>query len=99
MKRQATIRTVDGSAGAERQITADERHRMIAEAAYFRALSRDFDGGDPLDDWCCAEREVDQRLLSDERLAVRKTTSARRTAAQAAVTAANTPSKVRTNGG
>lgn len=39
---------------------------MIAEAAYFRALSREFQGGDALDDWYGAEREIDQALLSVE---------------------------------
>lgn len=41
-----------------------ERQRMIAEAAYFRALQRDFRHGDALDDWCRAEREIDQMLLA-----------------------------------
>lgn len=35
---------------------------MIAEAAYFRALQRGFNGGNPLDDWLAAEREI-SRLL------------------------------------
>lgn len=38
------------------------RQRMIAEAAYYRALQRNFDGGDPLTDWLEAEKEIDRRL-------------------------------------
>jgi ABC-type transporter Mla subunit MlaD len=33
---------------------------MIAEAAYFRAEHRGFQGGDPLDDWLQAEAEIDR---------------------------------------
>ena len=39
--------------------TPEERHRMIAEAAYFRALRRTDGDGDPLTDWLEAEREID----------------------------------------
>jgi hypothetical protein len=35
---------------------------MIAEAAYYRALDRNFQGGDPVTDWLVAEREINQRL-------------------------------------
>jgi hypothetical protein len=35
---------------------------MIAEAAYFRAERRGFNGGDPVRDWCEAEAEIDARL-------------------------------------
>lgn len=35
---------------------------MIAEAAYFRALARGFQGGDPIDDWLAAEAEVNRLL-------------------------------------
>lgn len=46
-------------------INPEARYRMIAEAAYLRAEQRGFNGGDPLDDWLTAEREVD--LLLAER--------------------------------
>lgn len=45
-------------------ISAQERRRMIAEAAYYRALNRGFSGGDPLDDWVAAEREINRLLPS-----------------------------------
>jgi hypothetical protein len=40
-----------------------EWHRMIAEAAYFRAERRNFDAGHALDDWLLAEQEV-RRIIS-----------------------------------
>jgi hypothetical protein len=43
-------------------ITPEERYRMIAEAAYFRAEKRGFVGGDMAEDWLQAETET-ERLL------------------------------------
>jgi hypothetical protein len=43
----------------------EERRRMIAQAAYFRAEKRSFKGGDPVEDWIAAEREIDE-LLGEE---------------------------------
>jgi hypothetical protein len=40
-----------------------EWHRMIAEAAYFRAQRRNFDAGHELEDWLLAEQEV-KRIIS-----------------------------------
>ncbi len=52
-----------GSVNKLRQsISADERWRMIAQAAYFRANERGFSGGDPLSDWLAAERRIDAML-------------------------------------
>jgi hypothetical protein len=31
---------------------------MIAEAAYYRAAARDFEGGHEIEDWLAAEREL-----------------------------------------
>lgn len=39
-----------------------QRHRMIAETAYFRALHRGFASGHELDDWLAAEAQVDAAL-------------------------------------
>lgn len=44
------------------QVSLEERQRMIAEAAYFRAMQRGFNGGDPVDDWLIAEREIERQL-------------------------------------
>ena len=38
--------------------TVADRQRMIAEAAYYRALARGFEGGDPVDDWLIAEQDI-----------------------------------------
>lgn len=39
-------------------VSSDQREQMIAEAAYYRALQRGFSGGDPVEDWLQAEREI-----------------------------------------
>ena len=54
----------------DHKVSAGQRRQMIAEAAYFRAERRGFRDGDPLEDWCAAEREVDARLreLDDQHL-------------------------------
>jgi hypothetical protein len=36
----------------------DQRLRMIAEAAYYRAMARGFESGHELEDWLAAEREL-----------------------------------------
>jgi hypothetical protein len=46
-------------------ISDEERYRMIAEAAYFRAESRQFKG-DPVRDWIEAERDI-ATLLDEDR--------------------------------
>jgi len=43
-------------------ITREQRYRMIAEAAYFRAQSQGF-CGNPAQDWLEAEAEIDRTLL------------------------------------
>lgn len=42
--------------------TTAEREQMIAEAAYYRAEQRGFQGGDPVQDWIEAEAEVERAL-------------------------------------
>jgi len=43
-------------------VKVGQRQQMIAEAAYFRAERRGFNGGDPVRDWYEAEAEVDAQL-------------------------------------
>jgi hypothetical protein len=45
-------------------VSEDIRRGMIAEAAYYRALKRNFVGGSEQEDWLLAEQEVDQQLAS-----------------------------------
>lgn len=48
--------------GKSAAITAEQRQQMIAEAAYFLAERRGFNGGDPGQDWLEAEAEIERRL-------------------------------------
>jgi hypothetical protein len=47
---------------SETRLSEDERRRMVAEAAYYRAQQRGFSAGGEVDDWLTAEREI-SRLL------------------------------------
>jgi hypothetical protein len=47
---------------AETDLTPEEREEMIAEAAYYRAMARGFEGDEHLRDWFEAERIVDEML-------------------------------------
>jgi len=50
-------------AGAPRsELSPEDRQRLIAVAAYYRAERRGFAPGGELEDWCAAEAEIDQRL-------------------------------------
>lgn len=44
------------------QLTPEERHRVVAEAAYFIAERRGFAGGSPIEDWLQAEADIDRML-------------------------------------
>jgi hypothetical protein len=44
------------------KVMSGQRQQMIAEAAYFKAERRGFEGGEAVRDWCEAEAEVDARL-------------------------------------
>src|SRR6266496_6825092 len=43
---------------------SNQRHRMIEEAAYYRAQQRNFQEGDPMRDWLEAEREINRLIPS-----------------------------------
>src|SRR4051794_18549566 len=43
-------------------VTAEQRQRMIAEAAYFRAQRRGFENGNSTQDWLAAEAEIDRAV-------------------------------------
>ena len=42
--------------------TTDQRQSMIQTAAYMRAEHRGFKGGNPVEDWLVAEREIDSQI-------------------------------------
>ena len=44
------------------KVAGEQRRRMIAEAAYYKAERRGFNGGDAVRDWCEAEAEIDAGL-------------------------------------
>jgi len=46
------------------EVTPEERWRMVAEAAYYRAEKRNFAPGHHDEDWSAAEAEVDALLQS-----------------------------------
>jgi hypothetical protein len=48
-------------------LSPQERHRMICEAAYYRALRRGFRNGSPDQDWREAEAEIDAILIRARR--------------------------------
>ena len=43
-------------------VSGEERHQLIAEAAYFRAERRNFAPGNELEDWLDAESEIEMML-------------------------------------
>jgi hypothetical protein len=43
----------------------EERQRLIAKVAYFRAERRNFQPGHELEDWLAAENEVDRQWAND----------------------------------
>jgi hypothetical protein len=49
----------------KRIISAEERYRMVEEAAYYKAEARHFAPGDTGADWLAAEAEVDARLADE----------------------------------
>lgn len=59
---QSSAGAQPGTGGAATAITLEERYRMIAEAAYFRAERRGFAAGGELDDWVRAESEIDRLM-------------------------------------
>ena len=65
-KEDAAQTSLEPSAGPEGAATfsPEERRRMIAEAAYFRAERRGFATGSEVDDWIQAETEIDRLTAS-----------------------------------
>ena len=57
-KGSATMAAVDSKIPGE--FSEENRHLMIAQAAYFRALERGFEAGHEEEDWYAAETEIEQ---------------------------------------
>jgi hypothetical protein len=64
--RKSPARTAAKSSRKSQEISSEVRQRMIAEAAYFRAMQRSFHDGNSLDDWLEAEREINRLLPSPQ---------------------------------
>ncbi|HSG66567.1 MAG TPA: DUF2934 domain-containing protein [Gammaproteobacteria bacterium] len=65
---QADIAQVEAIVGwlDRRRSVTRQRQALIAQAAYRYAERRGFVGGNPVDDWLAAEREVDQTLAREQ---------------------------------
>jgi Protein of unknown function (DUF2934) len=58
-----SVQSADQPSSTEKfQLSAEERHHMIAKAAYFRAELRGFTPGHELADWLEAEAELDRLM-------------------------------------
>jgi len=44
--------------------SSEERHRLIAEAAYYLAEKRGFQGGNPEHDWLQAANQIDSMIMN-----------------------------------
>lgn len=55
-------RKVEAKSRKAKPVSQEERHGMIAAAAYQRAEARGFRDMDQVGDWLAAERDVDKRL-------------------------------------
>lgn len=62
--RARQTRGPEAAASHPAALAGEDRYRLIAEAAYYRAELRGFTPGSELDDWLAAEIEVDA-LLAD----------------------------------
>jgi hypothetical protein len=56
-KTPAPRKSAEKKAISKTPVSGEQRYRMIAEAAYFRAESRNFES-DPVRDWIEAERDI-----------------------------------------
>jgi len=61
---QSNLATAAPASASQVNVSDDERRRMVAEAAYYRAQQRGFTAGGEVDDWLEAEREITQRFRS-----------------------------------
>ena len=61
---KAAAATLTGKPGGAQELTEEQRHRMIAEAAYLIAEQRGFQGDLALQDWLQAETQVSARFAA-----------------------------------
>jgi len=58
--------TLPDGATAAPSCDVDTRRALIERAAYLLAERRGFEPGHELDDWCAAERDIDDQLFRGE---------------------------------
>lgn len=58
--------TLPNGATAAPGCDIDSRRALIERAAYLRAERRGFEPGHEFEDWCAAEREIDDQLFRGE---------------------------------
>ena len=54
-----TIKSAKGKSTTKKLVSPKLRDQMTAEAAYFKALNRNFQGDYCVEDWLEAEKEID----------------------------------------
>lgn len=69
---QAAAQSDASRPDARVDVNADELHRLIQEAAYFKAKARNFAPGHEVQDWIEAESEVRLRIESGGRQSERR---------------------------
>jgi hypothetical protein len=57
-KAAAPVKAAAPAKKAKPAVSNEERHRMVAEAAYYLALKKGFGVSDPVSDWAEAEAQI-----------------------------------------
>lgn len=65
-KRTPTMNKPKGRTTRQNVITSEERQRMIAEAAYYLAEKRGFQGGSSQQDWFEAAAQIDRVIINND---------------------------------
>jgi hypothetical protein len=66
VRKEVSVKRTALTTTKQQELAGEDRHRLIAEAAYFRAEQRGFVPGCELEDWLAAELEVDTLLDIDD---------------------------------
>ncbi|MDH5299925.1 MAG: DUF2934 domain-containing protein [Gammaproteobacteria bacterium] len=61
-RRATTTKSTSKATKKTASVSGMQREQMIRDAAYFRAQSRGFVGGNPMQDWLDAEAEIDSQI-------------------------------------
>lgn len=61
-KKAPAKKTTTNSRKKVATVSDEVRLQMIAEAAFYNSLKREQVGGDPVEDWLLAEKQIEQQL-------------------------------------